>query len=104
MLLATTNQLCQEVAAMPFLWVVPLSLYLFSFILCFESERIYRRGLFGPLLALGLGAAAYVLNQGFSAGLVLQVGTYLFAFFAVCMVCHGELARLKPEPAPDHST
>ena len=98
MLLATTNQLCQEVAAMPFLWVVPLSLYLLSFILCFESDRIYRRGLFGPALALGIGASGYVLNQGFSAGLALQVATYLFTLFAVCMVCHGELARLKPGP------
>jgi hypothetical protein len=98
MLLATTNQLCQEVAAIPFLWVLPLCLYLLSFILCFESDRIYRRGLFGPALALGLGAVAYVLNEGFSVRLALQVAVYAFALFACCMVCHGELVRLKPEP------
>ena len=98
MLLATTNQLCQEVASIPFLWVLPLCLYLLSFILCFESDRIYRRGLFGPALVLGLCAVAYVLNQGFSASLAVQVAAYAFALFAGCMVCHGELVRLKPGP------
>jgi hypothetical protein len=98
MLLATTNQLCQEVAAIPFLWVLPLCLYLLSFILCFESDRIYRRSMFGPALALGLGGVAYVLNEGFSIRLILQVAVYAFALFACCMVCHGELVRVKPGP------
>src|SRR5262249_29972381 len=43
MLLATTNLICQEVAVIPFLWVLPLSLYLLSFIFCFESDRWYMR-------------------------------------------------------------
>lgn len=98
MLLATTNQLCQEVAAIPFLWVLPLCLYLLSFIFCFDSERFYRRAVFGPALAVGIGTAAYVLNQGFSVSLARQVAVYAFALFAVCMVCHGELVRLKPGP------
>src|SRR5207244_578277 len=50
MLLATTNVITQEVAVIPFLWVVPLCIYLVSFILCFESERWYRRGVFHVLL------------------------------------------------------
>ena len=98
MLLATTNQLCQEVAAIPFLWVLPLCLYLLSFILCFESDRFYRRVIFGPALVAGVGAAALVLKEGFSVPLRNQVIVYAFALFAVCMVCHGELARLKPGP------
>ena len=98
MLLATTNQLCQEVAAIPFLWVLPLCLYLLSFILCFESDRMYRRGVFGPALALGIGAVACVLNEGFSVPLAVQVAAYAFALFACCMVCHGELVRWKPGP------
>ncbi|MGH9399875.1 MAG: ferrichrome ABC transporter permease [Thermoanaerobaculia bacterium] len=97
-LLATTNQLCQEVAAMPFLWVLPLCLYLLSFILCFQSDRIYRRGLFGPALVLGIAGVAWVLDEGFTVRLALQVGAYCFALFACSMVCHGELARLKPGP------
>ena len=46
LLLAVTNHLTQNVAAIPFLWVLPLSLYLLSFILCFDSDRWYRRWLF----------------------------------------------------------
>ena len=46
MLLATTNLLCQEVAVVPFLWVLPLSLYLLSFIVCFDNPKWYRRGRF----------------------------------------------------------
>ena len=97
-LLATTNQLCQEVASIPFLWVLPLCLYLLSFILCFESDRVYRRAIFGPALAVGLGAAAFVLSKGLEVPIRYQVVAYAFALFAVCMVCHGELTRLKPGP------
>ena len=43
LLLATTNKLCQDVAVIPFLWVVPLALYLLSFIICFDSPRWYVR-------------------------------------------------------------
>ena len=98
MLLATTNQICQEVAAIPFLWVLPLCLYLLSFIFCFQSDRLYRRAIFGPMLAVGVGVAAVVLNKGFSVPLKSQLVVYAFALFAVCMVCHGELVRLKPGP------
>jgi hypothetical protein len=98
MLLAATNQICQEVASFPFLWVLPLSLYLLSFILCFEREGIYRRGIFGPVLAAAVGVAALVLSQGFLVSLPRQVAAHTFSLFAVCMVCHGELARAKPGP------
>ena len=50
MLLATTNQLCQQVAAVPFLWVLPLAIYLLSFIICFDNQRWYRRSVFHPAL------------------------------------------------------
>ena len=51
LLLAVTNHLTQNIAAIPFLWVLPLSLYLLSFILCFDSDRWYRRWLFTRLAA-----------------------------------------------------
>ncbi|MEC9091296.1 MAG: ferrichrome ABC transporter permease, partial [Planctomycetota bacterium] len=41
LLLATTNQVCQEIAVVPFLWVVPLALYLVTFIICFEAPYLY---------------------------------------------------------------
>jgi hypothetical protein len=98
LLLATTNQMCQEVAAIPLLWVLPLSLYLLSFILCFESDRIYSRAVFGPALAFALGWAALVLYRGFSVPIRTQVAAYCAALFTGCMVCHGELARSRPAP------
>src|SRR5437867_5146791 len=55
LLLAVTNHISQNIAAIPLLWIVPLSLYLMSFILCFDSDRWYKRELFHPMLAAGLG-------------------------------------------------
>ncbi len=96
LLLAATNQMCQEVAAIPFLWVLPLALYLLSFVLAFESDRIYRRGIFLPLLAIALGWAAFVLLRGYTVPIRTQVAAFSLAVFAGCMVCHGELARSRP--------
>jgi len=63
LLLAVTNHLTQNVAAIPFLWVLPLSLYLLSFILCFDSDRWYKRWLFVRLGAVALPAMAYAISQ-----------------------------------------
>jgi hypothetical protein len=54
-LLAITNHLCQDIAVVPFMWVIPLSLYLLSFIICFDSERWYVRKLFGLGTVLTIG-------------------------------------------------
>lgn len=99
LLLSTTNQMCQEVASIPFLWLLPLGLYLLSFILCFEFDRFYNRAVFGPLFAVGVGWAALVLFRGFDVPIRLQIAAYSLALFAGCVVCHGELARSRPEPA-----
>src|SRR6202020_1926316 len=63
LLLAVTNHLTQNVAAIPFLWVLPLSLYLLSFILCFDSDRWYRRWLFGRLGAVAIAGIAYAISN-----------------------------------------
>ncbi len=98
LLLAVTNQMCEDVAAIPFLWILPLALYLISLVICFDHERWYARGVFGPLLALAVGAASIVLYGGVGIGIVTQVAAYCLVLFAGCMVCHGELVRLKPDP------
>ena len=97
MLLAVTNHITQNIASVPFLWVIPLSLYLLSFILCFDVRRWYNRALFLRLLGIALGAMAYALAPSFS-GLPLRVliPLYCIGLFIACMFCHGELARLKP--------
>jgi hypothetical protein len=96
MLLATTNQLCQEVSSVPFLWVVPLAIYLFTFIVCFDREHWYHRGVFLLLLAGAVVLACYGLYKGNSLKLWQQVSIYCTTLFVCCMVCHGELARAKP--------
>src|SRR5579872_1522370 len=100
LLLAITNHLSASVAAIPFLWVLPLSLYLLSFILCFEGSGWYRRNPYLQLLAVALGSMAYALGVDSSGNVPIKILIPLFGMglFTCCMVCHGELARLKPHP------
>jgi hypothetical protein len=96
MLLAVTNHITQNVASVPFLWMLPLALYLASFILAFDHPRWYVRPLFVAALALALPAMGYYVP---SLRLGVAAPVYLAGLFAACMFCHGELARAKPEPA-----
>ena len=98
LLLATTNQLCKNVAAVPLLWVLPLAIYLLTFTLCFESDRRYSRKWFHPAFALATFLVCFALATGAGRNLPAQIAIYTFGLFAACMVCHGELARLKPDP------
>jgi Spermine/spermidine synthase domain len=99
MLLAATNMICLEVASFPFLWVLPLSLYLLTFILCFAGKRWYSRPLYlGLALLSGLGVAALRYRWTTSHAMGFQLLVYLTAMFSCCMVVHGETYRLRPEP------
>ena len=98
MLLATTNQICQDVAVIPLLWVLPLSLYLLSFILCFDSEKWYSRQIWSLALGFGVLLIVFALYHP-TLSLKLQIPFYCFGLFAACMVCHGELIQLKPAAA-----
>jgi MFS family permease len=96
MLLAVTNHVTQNVSSVPFLWVLPLALYLITFILVFDHPRWYlRTALLVALVAL-LPAMAYYIP---SLDLRVAAPLYMVGMFVACMVCHGELARLKPDPA-----
>ncbi len=97
MLAATTNQLCQEVAAIPLLWVWPLGLYLASFVICFESPRWYKRALFGRLAATLIPAACVVTSLGLGSPFWIHAAIDSAAFFVCLMLCHGELAERRPE-------
>ena len=111
MLLATTNQACQNVAVVPLLWVVPLALYLLTFIICFDHERWYRRGTYSAVAAalvfLSAGGADWLSDvipdlipgidaQTFGLTFIQERALYFATMFMVCMVCHGELVRLRP--------
>jgi SAM-dependent methyltransferase len=98
LLLTVTNFLTQDVAAIPFLWVLPLSAYLLTFIICFESPRWYNRAVFLPLAAASLLTFAWFLIKGLSLDMKIAIAFSNLALFGCCMFCHGELVRLKPDP------
>ena len=125
MLLATTSHVCQDVAVVPFLWVVPLALYLLSFVICFDHNRWYVRGVWTGLTLVAIAAVVVVENPdgpnilcesitGRSIPemvgsdvvnelvdrleIVEELVLYFAVLFLVCMVCHGELVRLRPHP------
>ena len=103
LLLATTDQLCVEVAVVPFLWVLPLTLYLLSFILCFHSLRWCPRSHWALVWGIATALVIQLMIQGETAGrslpMGLQIGVYGLLLMAGSMVCHGELVRLQPAPA-----
>jgi hypothetical protein len=89
--------MCQDLAVVPLLWILPLAIYLLSFILCFQHERLYWRPLFLGGLAASIVWTCFVLFGGVTVALRWQILSYSLTLFMCCMVCHGELVRLKPE-------
>ncbi|HRQ90707.1 MAG TPA: hypothetical protein PLA50_18080, partial [Bacteroidia bacterium] len=101
LLLSLTSQMCQDVAVVPFLWVLPLSLYLGTFVIAFDHARWYVRPVAIPLAALAVGATIWLMSLQFASyewDLGWQILVYCSAVFLCCLVCHGEIVRLKPGP------
>jgi len=99
MLLAVTNHLTQNVASVPLLWLVPLTLYLGTFILAFEGGGWYQPRFLWPLLLVALIAMAWLLvDTQYHYNLALQLGVFLPGMFIGCLFCHGELYRSRPQP------
>ncbi|MBL8290528.1 MAG: spermidine synthase [Bryobacterales bacterium] len=100
LMLAVTNHLTQDVASIPFLWILPLTIYLLSFILTFDARGWYRPNIFLLLLAPSLAGMAYLQwTESYELGVVRTIAIFAVALFVACMVCHGELAARKPAPA-----
>jgi spermidine synthase len=115
MFLAVTNEVCQNVATVPLLWIIPLSFYLISFIVAFDHPRWYSRPVcaagaiillvyisnfsdFAPLLEKAINRAL-ALSDAHQIALdswVMECGAYFLALLLVCLICHCELAALKP--------
>lgn len=100
LLLAGTNTLTQDVAPVPLLWVLPLALYLLTFILAFDRPGWYRRPVWVTLMVLVMLPAVRVLAviDGQAPPMLLRTLVLAAVVLVCCMVCHGELARLKPPP------
>jgi len=99
LLLAVTNHLTQNVAAVPLLWLAPLTLYLLSFIIAFDGRNWYRPGhLWIPVLAAAGAMAWLLVDPRLEFDLGLQLSVFLSGLFLACLFCHGELYRLRPSP------
>jgi hypothetical protein len=103
LLVSVTNHMSQNVAPIPLLGVLPLALYLLTFIFAFESDRIYQRWIFIPLLAPALAGMAYMIYaEDGNFNIKYAIPGFAAGLFICCLFCHGELARRRP--APRHLT
>jgi hypothetical protein len=98
LLLAITNKLCLDMAVFPLLWVLPLSVYLLSFVLCFAGGGWYSRLPSTGLLLSAMTMICWALFQGATWNYWNQVCVYTGSLFVCCVVCHGELFRIRPTP------
>ena len=97
LLLSVTNHIDENVAAVPLLWVLPLAVYLLTFVLSFGARAIYSRGLWLRLLAFALGILGYAIyNINAVEAIQVSLPIFLVGLFVCCMFCHGELNRLRP--------
>jgi spermidine synthase len=96
MMLAATGQISSDIPPMPFLWMLPLMLYLLTLMICFDSEKWFQRVVIYPLHFLTV--TGIVLFNAFTKGGTFQIVLWLYclAVFTTGMVAHGELVRLKP--------
>jgi hypothetical protein len=97
-MLATTNYLTQDIASVPLLWVLPLSIYLVSFVITFDNDRAYRRAIIFPGAAFSVAGVCYVLAKAGTESIWIEIVVLDVALLFVTVLCHGELARLKPDP------
>ena len=100
LLLAVTNHLTQNVASVPLLWLVPLTLYLATFVIAFEGKGWYRPEYLWTFVLVWLAGMAWLLvDADFHYDIPLQLGIFLPGMFLGCLFCHGELYRMRPAPA-----
>jgi SAM-dependent methyltransferase len=97
LLLAVTSHMTRDVAAIPFLWLLPLLLYLLSFVICFDLRNSYRRRFWVPTTAV-LVVAMLSLEVFRPRSLRLSLPLYASGLFAACMTCHGEMVARRPRP------
>jgi hypothetical protein len=96
LMLGVTTYLSTDVAAVPLLWVVPLGLYLLSFVIVFSTRTSFSRESAARLLPFGVMLLALILLAGQVQPVWVPV--HLITFFLAALVCHGLLAALRPEP------
>jgi hypothetical protein len=96
LLIAVTAHISTDVAAAPLMWVLPLSLYLLTWVLVFQSRPLLAREWVLMLQPLAIAGVIVLLAVGGEQNLLLTLGGHLLYFFIIAMACHGELARSRP--------
>ena len=98
LLLATSTEMTQNVAPIPLLWILPLALYLLSFVIAFSPFSRLAYGLYIPVLLVSSFLALLVMKDGPRFGIFPAIIVYAVAFFAACMLCNTLLYSLRPKP------
>ena len=96
LLIAVTAHISTDVAAAPLLWVLPLSLYLLTWVLVFQSRPLLPHKWVLMLQPLAIAGVIVLLAFGGEQNLLLTLGGHQLCFFVIAMACHGELARTRP--------
>jgi hypothetical protein len=96
LLIAVTAHISTDVAAAPLLWVLPLSLYLLTWVLVFQSRPLLPHKWMLLLQPLAIAGVVVLLAVGGEQNLLLTLGGHQLFFFVIAMACHGELARMRP--------
>lgn len=96
LLLATSNAITLYSAVVPFLWVLPLGLYLLSFVVAFGAPRVYRRRAWALAFLASCGVELLLTYPDTPGELLTQLVVESAVLFSGCMICHGELARRQP--------
>jgi hypothetical protein len=96
LLIAVTAHISTDVAAAPLLWVLPLSLYLLTWVLVFQSRPLLPHKWMLMLQPLAIAGVIMLLAVGGEQNLLLTLGGHQLCFFIIAMACHGELARTRP--------
>jgi hypothetical protein len=96
LLIAVTAHISTDVAAAPLLWVLPLSLYLLTWVLVFQSRPLLPHKWVLMLQPLAIAGVIVLLAVGGEQNLLLTLGGHQLCFFVIAMACHGELARTRP--------
>jgi hypothetical protein len=96
LLIAVTAHISTDVAAAPLLWVLPLSLYLLTWVLVFQSRPLLPHKWMLMAQPVAIGGVMVLLAVGGEQDLFLTLGGHQICFFIIAMACHGELARTRP--------
>lgn len=96
LLLGVTTFLSTDIATVPLLWIVPLIIYLLTFIIVFSKNPIFSHELMIKAMPIMVLSVSFQMISAQTKDIFLTVSIHLLAFFISSMVCHGELAKSRP--------